>query len=136
MFTQPNAEYKVTSFDDNGNPIDTWVPVPANLWPYFSTKDQATTLLPKVQGVCPNVQLLDGLGLDLFIPVRYLDATTKIWVYKGTVQTGGFNRGLDEYTGSLWDRQFKPNPFVDGIGGPNLIAVPITTDLVQLKWGQ
>ena len=131
MFTQPNAEYKTVQFDENGNPIETWIPIPPNLWPFFSTESQATNLGAKVRGICPNAQLLDGLNLDLWIPVRYLDKITKIWVYKGSIG----DRGLDEFAGSLWDRQFKPNPFVDGVGGPNLIAVPITTDLVQCKWG-
>jgi hypothetical protein len=132
MFTQPNAEQKVVEFDPEGNPVESWVPVRESLWPYFSTKDQATTLETAVKKICPSAVLVDGLNLDLWIPVRYLDAFTKIWVYKGMIG----ERGMDEYAGSLWDRQFRPNPFVDQSGGPNLIATPITTDLVQLKWGQ
>jgi hypothetical protein len=136
MFTQPNAEQKVTTFDDNGNPIDTWIPIRPDLWPFFSTQDQATSLMSKFMALAPNVKLLDGLGLDWFIPVRYLDLTTKLWVFKGVVPSPSYIRGLDEFAGSIYDRQFKPNPFIDGVGGPNLLAVPITTDLVQCKWGQ
>ena len=126
MFTAPNAQY-------NGGPV------PPNLWPFFSTKSQAETLLTLVKSIAPDVVLVDGLGLDLWIPVTYLDEDTKIWVFKGAVPSTNPNNpalGLDEFAGSLWDRQTKPNPFVDGVGGKTLIATAITTDLVQLKWGK
>lgn len=136
MFTQPNAEQKVVDFDEQGNPVESWIPIRPSLWSYFSTKEQAESIQAKVTSVCPNASLIDGLNVDLFIPVRYLDDTTKIWVYKGTITGADGNvRGLDEYAGSLWDRQTQPNPFIDGVGGPNLIVKDITTDLVELKWG-
>lgn len=146
MFTAPNAEYKVTEFDDQGNSVETWIPMPQNLWDYFATEEQAQKLLTdKVKPVCSNAELFDGLNLDLFIPVRYLDKVTKIWVVKGTVvishtANSQTTWAIDEYVGSLCDRQIKPNPFVDGQGGPNLIPVPITVDgestgIAQLKWG-
>ncbi len=149
MFSQPNAEYMTTEWNEQGQPVETWGPVPQNLWDYFSTESQATELLRKKVLPIPGmtgVQLLDGLGLDLFIPVRYLDDTTKIWVVKG-IWTTNFTPNsttpcaVDEYVGSLCDREIKPNPFVDGVGGPNLIPVPISVDgqftgLAQLKWGK
>lgn len=147
MFSQPNAEVMTTSWNEQGQPIETWGPVPQGLWDYFSTQEQAEKLLKEnVLPVVKNATLMDGLNLDLFIPVRYLDETTKIWVVKGTWATNltlnsTTTCAIDEYAGSLCDRQIKPNPFVDGTGGPNLIPVPITVDgqftgLAQLKWGK
>lgn len=142
MFTQPQAEYKTTSFDEQGNPTDTWAPVPRNLWDYFSTQEQAQILLQNhVKPIAADSIVLDGLNVDLFIPVRYVgDKTERIWVIKGTVQLQQQTWSIDEYAGSLCDRRIKPNPFVDGSGGPTLIPVPITVDgvstgIAQLKWG-
>lgn len=142
MFTQPQAEYKTTQFDEQGNVTETWIPVPRNLWDYFATQKQAEKLLTaNVKPVVADAELMDGLNLDLFIPVRYTgDGTDKIWVIKGTRVIGGLTWSIDEYAGSLCDRRIKPNPFVDGHGGPSLIPVPITVDgvstgIAQLKWG-
>ncbi len=137
MFTQPNAEQKIVEFDPDGNPVETWIKVRPDLWNMFATEKQAESIKAKVIAICPDAQLMDGLNLDIWIPVRYLDDTTKIWVYKGSIKGADGNvRGLDEYAGCLRDRGIKPNPFVDGVGGPDLIAVPITVDLVQCKWGK
>ncbi len=142
MFSQPQAEYKTVSFDEQGNPIETWGLVPQNLWNYFATEAQAKNLLAMyVKPVVATAELFDGLGLDLFIPVRYTgDKTDKIWVIKGTTSLQSQPWSIDEYAGSLCDRRIKPNPFVDGVGGFNLIPLPITVDgvstgIAQLKWG-
>jgi len=142
MFTQPNALYTAYGPDLNGNIIAVEVPVPRNLWGFFSTKDQADTMLPFVKKVSPDAEIFDGLNLDLFIPVTYLDETTKIWVFKGTAKDPAGNvHAVDELAGSLSDRFVKPNVFVDShvdrpAGEKTKVLVPawITTDLAELHW--
>ena len=125
MFTQPSAR------GNDGQPV------PRNLWPFFSTSSQATTILGVVKALSPDAQIFDGLYMDVFIPVQYADEDCKIWVIKGTVTNpnGGPPLAIDEFVGSLWDRQFRPNPFVDR-PGKTLLATPIAPDLAQLSWGK
>lgn len=151
MFTQPPAEQEVTTFDEaTGKSVTAWVPVLESLWTYFATSAQADQILAKAQNLVAGAVLIDGLGTDIFIPVRYLTgdqnpSNVKMWVLKGTFrEINGTIDGIDEWAGNLYDRSIKPNPFVDNhggtLGGPDLIATPITVDgvstgLAQLSWG-
>lgn len=126
MTSQPNAFYFMGT---------SLVPVPQNLWFMFSTKDQATTIQDNVKKLDPDTQLVDGLGSSVFIPIVYGDDLTKIWVFNGNVRDPSGNQvPFSEFAGSLFDRETKPNVFVDGKGGPNLQAY-ITNGIAELKWG-
>lgn len=130
MFKQPPAEKLETSFTANGI-TSAWVPVDRSIWGYFCTEEQGKMLLAKVTPLASDAQLLDGLGYDLFVPVRYLDDTTKMWVIVGTLPNGAV---INEYAGKLYDRMLRPNPADGSNWGPNLAAIPLFPDLAQLQW--
>lgn len=144
MLTQPSAKIQTTSFDPNGQPVETWAPIPRNLWQNFSTEAQAQSALAAVQKLSPNAYLYDGLNVDAWIPVEYVDdgTNTKIWSIGGTYQASpsGPAMAIDEYAGDLFDRKVHPNPFYDKPPCVNIHAYPVMIDgvsagIVDLYWG-
>jgi hypothetical protein len=138
MTTQPNAVYTVFTFQ--GSVV---IPVPKNLWQFFSTKAQAQAMLAKVQQIDPTALLTDGLNSALWIPVTYMDSDTKIWVISGKATQGhvvGFTGDLnnpdqfEEFAGSLYDRSVVHNFWVDRPGDV-LSAYEIAPGLAELHFG-
>ncbi len=111
MLIQPPVFYSVGAFT---------IPLPENLWQFFSTHEQAQEVLKKVLLVVPDAQIVDGTRF-LTMPVQSIDDTVKIWLINGTYNDGQ----VSEYAGSLFDRQSQPNVWIDknpngSVGGPNL----------------
>jgi hypothetical protein len=130
MLTQPKALYRADSLDENGQIQSSWIPVPENLWKYFSTRDQAVDIAANITAdISPSVELIDGLGVALFIPVIYLSQDEKMWLANGTTtkpdQTA---RMFSEWAGWLHDRHLTTEK------GEDLVAQVISTDLVELHW--
>lgn len=138
MTTQPNAMYTVYTFQGAVT-----IPVPQNLWRFFSTKAQAQAMLAKAQVLDPTATLTDGLNSSLWIPVTYNDDTTKIWVISGKATQGhvvGFTGDVNnpdlflEFAGSLYDR-FVGGRYWGDRPGEALVANEIAPGLVELHWG-
>lgn len=99
MLNQPPVFYSVGAFT---------VPLPENLWQFFSTRAQAEEVLVHVTKVVPDAQIVDGTRF-LTMPAQSADPDVKIWLINGT-----FNGGqVSEYAGALFDRQSQPNVWVD-----------------------
>jgi len=117
----------------------TFVPVPQSLWKYFSTSVQAQEMLAKAAPLLlPNVELQDWtqyFGQPMIVTGSNPDKVA-IWVIVGTGMPGVVD--VQEFAGDLFDRQTKPNPFIDAngsgpAGGPNL-ALEILSGVGQLHW--
>jgi hypothetical protein len=132
MLRQPKAIYRVDSIDPNGQLISAWIPVPENLWVYFSTVEQAQQMKEAIQRdvASSDVSVVDGLGVALFIPVRYLTEDERMWLADGTTsKPDGMLRRYSEWTGGLHDRKLTTEK-----NGKTLTAQVIASDLVELHW--
>jgi hypothetical protein len=137
VLTQPHALYTVSEMSENGQLTSKQIPVPENLWKYFSTRKQAAGMQQRtLSDVSPSAStVFDGLNTVLFIPVLYLNDDERIWVTAGyTTEPDSTKRKYIEYCGWLFDRKTHPAPG-DG-DGDTLVAQVISTDLVELHWSE
>lgn len=104
---------------------------------------EAAQMLEKVKAAFgTSIQLVDGLTEDFPVNLIYTDATTKVWVIKGTTKIDGQSFAINEFAGDLIDRSTKPNGAYDNDsdgrapGGPTLKARDVGNGYVQLYWGK
>jgi hypothetical protein len=131
MLRQPKARYRADSIDENGQLESAWIPVPENLWVYFSDRETAKQMADAIKrDVSTNVEVMDGLGVALFIPVVYLTQDERMWLANGsTTKPDGTARRYSEWTGGLHDRKLTTEK-----NGKTLTAQVIASDLVELHW--
>jgi len=137
MLTQPKALYTVSEMSEDGQLVSKQIPVPENLWKYFSTRKEAAAIQSRtLADLSPSAStVFDGLNTLLWIPVMYLSEDERIWATGGyTTEPDGTKRKYIEYCGWLFDRKRQPAPG-DG-GGDTLIAQVIAADLVELHWAE
>ncbi len=115
MLTRPvNVEQR--------NPVTGDVfPVRPPDWKYLCTKADAEVLLGKLAATPgASVSLVDADPTQLYFVIEADDAPRNYEI-QGSIQVDKDTIIMVEETaGWLFDRQVKPEPFVDGKGGPNL----------------
>jgi hypothetical protein len=109
-----------------------------SLWGFFSTRDQAEAILPKVRAVVPDAEIYDSAS-EFGQPFMYLDQVTRLWAFRGKAPFGDVSLNIKEAAGWLFDRQEKPQPFVDtnpdtSLGGPFLAVSNVGNGFGQLHW--
>ena len=108
-------------------------PVLPGAWLNFCYKTQAEQMLAKVQESFPgcSISLVDASENPFVWNTTDPALVPRIWIIQGNDGSGNV---ISELAGFLIDRQTKPNPFVDGSGGPNLKA-KVFYGIAQLYWG-
>jgi hypothetical protein len=120
--------------NEDGSLVQFWAPVPPNLWLYFANVPECALVRENLKGddVDEQPDIIDGLGVALFIPVKYLSETERMWLtYGETLKPDGAKRVYEEWVGGLADRRVNPLP---GEGGDVLVAHEITPEWVELEW--
>ena len=111
MLTRPtNVEQR--------NPVTGDVfPVRPPGWKYLCARADAQTLLSKVAAIPgASVTLVDADPTEVYFVIEADDAPRNFEI-QGTIQLNkDTSITIDETAGWLFDRQSKPEPFVDGVG--------------------
>jgi hypothetical protein len=129
-------------------------PVPSAAWYMLSTQAQAQQVLALAQRNFPKsqLQLVDG-SLDgeaiFFLPPNPNPQGITVWLIKGSVPgPNGSTLTMDDYAGDVWDRgpldqgfgglpgTVDTNGAYGGIGGENLVYMPISSGLAEFKWSE
>jgi hypothetical protein len=90
-------------------------------WKYLCPQADAQALLAKVSAIPgASVTLVDADPTEVYFVIDADDAPRNYEIHGVIEVDKNTTINVDETVGWLFDRQVKPEPFVDGKGGPNL----------------